>query len=416
MENKTATTTIDITNEMTELSSIDDLSKEELFSKTFIVEITEHAAKGLGITRITGKVTFIPYVTTGDIVEIKIKKNRSKYMKAEAIRIVKPSAERIEPKCDIFTKCGGCWFQHITYKKELEIKKNTVENSLKVIAHLEPEILDPIPSPNREKYRNHIQIKSSIKKELGFFMPERIMVAPLPEDGCQIIPDEMNEFVKNLNKDKNKIIAHRNYRIRQNNENEVYIHGNDAIKAPKYIYDKVRKYTYRIGMNNFFQVNRYQIENWLDVILNYVGKGHNTIIDLYCGIGLISLPLSEIADKVIGIEINKNSIKDAIYSMEANGVENVEFVSKSAKRGMEEITQADVIVLDPTRAGCTKETVNEILRINPHKIVYASCDAATFSRDCRLLVDGGYELKQVQPVDMFPYTHHIEIVGLLCKK
>jgi len=246
-------------------------------------------------------------------------------------------------------------------------------------------------------------------------MPEKIKVAPFPESGCLIIPEEMNETIKELNKTKNGIEPHRNYRIRQNYENNIYISGLEDNPAPEYIYDKVGKYIYRIGIHNFFQINRYQIENWLNVILNYVGEGHKTIIDLYCGVGLISLPLSERAEKVIGIEINKNSIKDATYSMLENKINNIEFIADDSGKALSKIDYADVIVLDPTRAGCDKKAINEILRIKPQKVIYVSCDTATFSRDCRLLVDGGYELKEVQPVDMFPYTYHIEVVGLLVK-
>jgi 23S rRNA (uracil1939-C5)-methyltransferase len=395
---------------------IDEISAEELKDKSFIVEISDYASKGLSVARIDGKVTFVPYVTPADIVEIRIKKIRSKYMMAEVVRIIHQAPQRIEPVCQIFTQCGGCWFQHVTYEEELKTKRKTVENSLKIIAHLQPDINEPIPSPSRKRYRNHIQIKSSIKRDLGFFKPEKIMVAPLPNNGCHIIPEEMNDFVLDLNENhKDKIIPHQNFRIRQNHNNEVFVNGIEGIDIPEFIYDKVGKYEYRIGFHNFFQVNRYQIENWLNTILNYIGDGHNTIVDLYCGVGLISLPLSERAEKVIGIEINRKAIHDANFSAEMNGVKNVEFLAKSADKGLAQVGEADVIVVDPPRAGCSRDVITDMVRLNPDKIVYVSCDPATFSRDCRLLADNGYELKQVQPIDMFPYTYHIEIVGLLEK-
>lgn len=398
---------------------IDELTDEELFNKKIIVEILKNINQGLGLAKISGKVTFIPYVVESDIVEIKITKNRSKYMEGKVINIIQAAKDRVKPKCKVFTKCGGCWYQHINYEKELELKKSFIVDILYIVGHLRPEVLDVIPSPKREGYRNHIQIKSSIKKELGFFKPKKIMVEPIPEEGCLLIPKEMNEFVKNLNKQK-YIIPHINYRIRQNYKNEVYISGLDKNDA-KYFYEKVGQYKYRIGIHNFFQVNRYQIENWLNVILKYVNydkkidKKYNTIIDLYCGVGLISFSLSEHAEKVIGIEINKNSIKDAKYSMELNNISNINFLTKKAYEALKDIKQADIIVIDPPRAGCKKEVINEILNIKPEKIIYVSCNPSTFSRDCRYLVDGGYELRQVQPIDMFPFTYHIEIIGLLVK-
>ena len=396
--------------------SIDDISNDELKEKTFIVEIMDYASKGLSVTRIDGKVTFIPYVTPGDIAEIRIKKIRSKYMMAEALRIVKEAPHRIEPVCKIFTQCGGCWFQHISYEMELETKRKSVENALRVIAHLTPRIHEPIPSPKRGRYRNHIQIKSSIKRDLGFFKPEKIMVAPLPDDGCHIIPEEMNDFILDLNENhKDQIIPHQNFRIRQNHKDEVYVNGIEGIEAPDYIYDKVGEYEYRIGYHNFFQVNRYQIKNWLNAILNYVGTGHSTIVDLYCGVGLISLPLAERAEKVAGIEVNRKSVQDAKNSAEANNVRNVDFIASTAHKGLTKVGEADVIVVDPPRSGCSRDVISDMVRINPGKIVYVSCDPATFSRDCRLLTDNGYELIEVQPVDMFPYTFHIEVVGLLVK-
>jgi 23S rRNA (uracil1939-C5)-methyltransferase len=398
------------------IESLDELSKEELLNRNFIVEVTDYASKGLSVTRIMGKVTFIPYVTPGDVVEIKIHKNRSRYMKAKPVKVIEPAEHRIEPKCPVFAECGGCWFQHVTYEKELETKLNSIKNTMKIIAKLQPKILDPIPSPRRERYRNHIQAKSSIKKDLGFFKAEKIIVIPFPKEGCLIIPEEMNEFVLKLNEEKDKITPHINFRIRQNYENNVYAFGFDSIEAPEYIFDKVGKYVYRIGMHNFFQINRYQIENWLKVILDYVGEGHNTIIDVYCGVGLISLPLSERAKEVIGIEINRKAIQDAIYSQGHNNIDNIKFISEDAVKGLKDILIADVIVIDPPRSGCQKGVIEEIVRINPKKIVYISCDPATFSRDCSRFAELGYELQEIQPVDMFPYTYHIEIISLLVKK
>lgn len=406
-----------INNEKIEgIESIDDLSREELLNRHFIVEVSDYASKGMSVTRITGKVTFIPYVTPGDIVEIKIHKNRSKYMKAKPVKIIKPAEHRIKPKCPVFGECGGCWFQHVTYEKELETKLNSIKNTMKIIAKLEPEILEPIPSPRRERYRNHIQAKSSIKKDLGFFKAEKIMVIPFPEEGCLIMPEEMNKFVLELNKNKDEITPHINFRIRQNYENNVYVFGVNSIKPPDYIYDKVGEYVYRIGMHNFFQVNRYQIENWLNVILDYVGQGHKTIIDVYCGVGLISLPLSERAEEVIGIEINRKSIQDAIYSKEHNNINNIKFLAQDAVKGLKDLLIADVVVIDPPRSGCQKGVIEEIVRINPEKIVYVSCDPATFARDSSRFDELGYKLEKIQPVDMFPYTHHIEIISLLIRK
>ncbi len=415
-ENDIKTTEIPSIKEQLEGKDIDDFTKEELKEKKFIVEITDHAAKGLSVTRISGKVTFIPYATVGDIVEIGIKKVKSKYMNGYITRIIKPSEHRIAQKCEVFTQCGGCWFQHLTYEKELEIKKNTLMKTLRVIAHLEPPVMDVIPSPTRDNYRNHIQIKSSMLRDLGFFMPEKIRVVPLPEGGCRIIPKEMNNYLNEINTNKKtQIPIHHTFRIRQDCDNNIHSSGFDDIDNPKYIYDKVGKYTYRIGFHNFFQVNRYQIENWLNVIKDFVGSGHNKILDIYCGVGLISLHLSDRAKKVIGIEINPKSIEDAIYSAKENNVNNVEFIASDSSKGLLEIDSADVVVLDPPRSGCDKKALSSIVRISPEKIVYVSCDPATFSRDCRILTDSGYELIKVQPVDMFPYTYHVEIVGLLVK-
>lgn len=405
----------DIKEQLGGHDSIDDLTTEEVLNRTFVVEIIDNATKGLGFTKITGKATFIPYVNKGDIVELKITKNRKKYMLAKPVNIIKPCSERIVPECKIYKLCGGCWYQHITYEHELKVKRESVINTLKTIGHLTPEVLEVIPSKNRKRYRNHIQVKSSIKRDLGFFMPEKVMVAPFPEEGCLLIPEEMNNFVREFNRDKNKIIPHNTYRIRQNYENEVFTNGIEGIDTPKYFYEKVGKYLYRVGFHNFFQVNRYQIENWLNAILDYVGKGYDRIVDIYCGVGLITFPLSERAEDVIGIESNRSAIKDAKYSMEMNNINNVKFIDKKAKIGMKEIESANVIVIDPPRSGCQREVIKDIIKINPQKIVSVSCDAATFSRDCRYFVDAGYELKQVQPVDMFPFTHHIEMIGLLVK-
>lgn len=406
----------DMSDQLGGVDSIDELSTEEIKSRTFIIEIERMASKGYAISRIAGKVLFVPYVIIGDVVEIQIVKNKSKYMTAKPIRILKAGDGRTEPECPIYQTCGGCWFQHADYDKELEIKIEAFKNTMSSIGKLEPQINEVIKSPSRTKYRNHIQIKSSIKKDLGFFMPEKIMVAPLPEQGCMLIPDEMNEFVLELNRCKEKIKPHINFRIRQNYKGEVFANGIIDHEAPEYFFEKVGNYTYRVGMHNFFQVNRYQIENWLNTILKYVGEGHKSIIDLYCGVGLITLPLSQCSEKVVGIEMNRKSIKDANYSKDLNNITNVEFIDKDALIGMREVGNADVVVVDPPRSGCKKEVLAEIIDREPKKIVYVSCDGATFSRDSRILVDSGYELKEVQPVDMFPFTYHLETIALFEKQ
>lgn len=366
-----------------------------------------------------GKTFFITHAAPGDLVEAEIVLEKRDVVYGSVTRIWEKSYKRVDPPCPVFGQCGGCQMQHISYSDELAYKQSAVVEQLEPLRRefaLGQDIVQPImASPRRFYYRNHIQIKSNRDKEIGFFERGRKAVVPLPEQGCMLLPEEMNSRLRSLSYED--IIPDNNMRVRQNNEGNVYIKKLATQPSPQYFHDMVHGIRFLIKMDNFFQTNRFQLENWISLILKLADlQGDETVLDLYCGGGLITLPLALRAQKAIGVELNPKSVQDARTSAQNSGIKNVEFVAGDAYEGSAGIDRVDVLVVDPPRAGLNPELVDWIngpaRRKRLRKMIYVSCNPSTFVRDARLLLQANARLQQVHPVDMFPMTYHVELVSL----
>ena len=449
--------------------------------KDDLIEVTieDLSEEGTGIGKFEGMTFFIKDAVIGDRVRAKIMKLKKTYGFARLMEVLTPSPDRVEPLCPVARQCGGCQIQAMSYEAQLAFKTRKVENNLKRIGKFEEIPMesiigmeDPFHYRNKAQFpfgknrdgkiitgfyagRTHSIIENTschLGKEVNEEILEKILawmnafhVEPYNEatgkglmrhslircgfrtgeimvclvingrkipgeealvDSLKIIPG-MTSISLNVNKEKTNVILGR----------EVI----DLWGRP-YIEDYIGEVKYQISPLSFFQVNPVQTERLYGKALEYAGlTGEETVWDLYCGIGTISLFLARKARKVYGVEIIPDAIEDARRNASLNGFTNTEFYVGKAEEVLpekyeKEGVHADVIVVDPPRKGCDETLLSTMVKMQPERIVYVSCDSATLARDLRYLCDNGYELKRVCPADMFPQTVHVETVVLLSQQ
>ncbi len=380
--------------------------------------------KGRGITKLDNKVTFIPNLLTNEKANIKIIKNKKKYAEGEVINIIKESKDRVIPKCP-YQNCG-CQLKHLDYQKQLEYKQNKVKDILKKFGNLTPKINKIVYDNNINHYRNKITLK--VNNKVGYHRQNTNEFIPIKR--CELVSEKVNKLINLLNKeDLSKV---KEITIKEFDQTMIIIDGtmdianikdkvdvvymnNKLIKGSLFVQTTLKNLKLNVSKESFYQVNKTMTEKLYDIAINYLGQDKNkTVLDLYCGTGTISLIISKYFKKVIGIEINKEAIKCANENKKQNDITNIEFICGDASKEIKKL-KADMIIVDPPRSGLTKEGINDILKINPPKIVYISCDPITLARDLKILNEK-YNIKEVTPVEMFPNTYHVENVTLLEKK
>ena len=449
--------------------------------KDDLIEVTieDLSEEGTGIGKFEGMTFFIKDAVIGDRVRAKIMKMKKNYGFARLMEVLTPSPDRVEPLCPVARQCGGCQIQAMSYEAQLAFKTRKVESNLKRIGKFEEIPMesiigmeDPFHYRNKGQFpfgknrdgkiitgfyagRTHSIIENTschLGKEVNEEILEKILawmnafhVEPYNEatgkglmrhslircgfrtgeimvclvingrkipgeealvDSLKIIPG-MTSISLNVNKEKTNVIL-----------------GREVINlwGRPYIEDYIGEVKYQISPLSFFQVNPVQTERLYGKALEYAGlTGEETVWDLYCGIGTISLFLARKARKVYGVEIIPDAIEDARRNASLNGFTNTEFYVGKAEEVLpekyeKEGVHADVIVVDPPRKGCDETLLSTMVKMQPERIVYVSCDSATLARDLRYLCDNGYELKRVCPADMFPQTVHVETVVLLSHK
>ena len=454
-----------------------------------VVTISDMGVDGEGIGKVDGYTLFVKDAVIGDVVNVKVMKAKKQYGYARLMGIVEPSPHRVKPVCPVARQCGGCQIQSLAYEKQLEFKSNKVRGNLIRIGGFEEDQIDRIMEPiagmkepyhyrNKAQYpigkdkegnltagfyagRTH-QIISNLDCALGMpvnrqilekvlsYMEENHISAYDETTGkglvrhvlirCGFTTDEiMVCIVINGNKlPRGEKLAESlaeipgmksiTYNINQENTNVIMGKEVRLLWGQEYITDYIGNVKYQISPLSFFQVNPVQTNVLYGQALEYAGlTGNETVWDVYCGIGTISLFLAQKAGKVYGVEIVPQAIEDAKKNAQINGIQNAEFfVGKAedvlpdyyaqyAKEHPGETAHADVIVVDPPRKGCEESVLETMVNMGPERIVYVSCDSATLARDLKYLCGKGYELEKVRAVDMFPMTVHVESVVLLTK-
>ena len=373
---------------------------------------------GRGICFYNEKIVFVPSMLPREEGEVKIIQEKKKYMVGKLLDLKVKSNNRENNKCK-YTSCG-CHLIHMNYDKTLEFKKEKVKNILKKFGNIQVPNLEIISS-NIYGYRNKVTLKVSNGK-LGYYKNESHDIIEI--DKCPIASPKINEIISILKKEElsnvKQIIIKDMDGVMISVEgildisnlkekaNSIYI-NDELVYGNKMIKNRVGDFTYLVSKDAFFQVNDNITVKLYEKVKKLAGKNHN-LLDLFCGCGTIGIFLSDNFDRVIGIDINKSSIKCAKENAKINKKQNTEFLCGDANTLSKGIN-ADVVVVDPARSGLSMDGINNIMNILPEKIIYVSCNPVTLARDIKLL--DKYELCDITLFDMFPFTYHVECVCLL---
>lgn len=441
------------------------------------VTFSDLTQDGSGVAKVDGYTLFVPGGLPGEQAMVQVLKTKKGYGYGRIIELTQAGEERTTPPCPIYDQCGGCAIQHIGAKGQLDYKREIVKNALERIGGLSGVQVDETLGMNDPwHYRNKIQVPVAQQDghfAFGFYKKRSHDIVNM--DHCIItepIIDEVVQTARRIAEEKGitpydeaknrGVLRHVMARsgkktgevmvvfITRTEElpfrkvlikalTEVYPQiksivqnvnpkRTNAIMGEKtktlwgrdVIYDQIGDVTFAISARSFFQVNPIQTEVLYGKALEYAGlTGEETVIDAYCGIGTISLFLAKKAKKVYGVEIVPEAIDDARQNAELNKITNAHFEAGKAEevipKWQEQGIQPDVIVVDPPRKGCDAALIDTMLAMRPKRIVYVSCNPATLARDLKLLVAGGFDIKRVQPVDMFPQTMHVECVVLMSR-
>lgn len=456
------------------------------------VAVEDYAAEGKSVSHIDGKVIFIENAVPGDVVDLRVVKNKKDWAEGIVINMHQLAPERVEPFCSHFGICGGCKWQNLPYEEQLNYKAKQVKDQFRRIGQiLQPDPLPIIESKEQRYYRNKMEYTFSNKKYLTFeeiknesvssfqnvagFHATGIFDKVVDIDTCYLQQEPTNNIRKvvkefAIQKDypfydiKNHTGWLRTMQVRLCTTGELMVNIVFAYEKPSwqkemldhileqrlgittllytintkwndsiydlqpisyygkgYVFEKLENFHFKIGPKSFFQTNTKQAENLYRITRDFAElKCEDVVYDLYCGTGSIGIFLSRLAKKVIGVELIEAAIDDAKENAQINKVDNVFFYTGDVSNictdaFFEQNGKPNVIVVDPPRAGLSDKLIQQIIRLNASIVVYVSCNCATQARDLKMLNEH-YSVEKIQPVDMFPQTHHIENVVQLKRR
>ena len=447
-------------------------------NEEYIITIEDMGSEGEGVGKVDGFTLFVKDALPGDVVRVKVIKEGKTYGYGRMMEVITPSEYRVAAVCPVARQCGGCQIQEMSYEAQLAFKEKKVQNNLERIGKLslsDYEICTIIGMEEPWHYRNKAQFPVGTDKEgniiTGFYAGRTHSIIPCDDcvigDGInkrilEIIKDHMKEYgiqpyneenhtglvrhvlirkgfttgqimvcivingmefkcSKELVEKLTKIEGMTSVSLNINREKSNVIMGKTVIDlyGEGYITDYIGEVQFRISPLSFYQVNPIQTKELYGKALEFAGlTGNETVWDMYCGVGTISLFLAKSARKVYGVEIVPQAIEDARKNAKLNGIENAEFFVGKAEEVVPKMYKeyglgADVVVVDPPRKGCDEKLLETMISMSPKRIVYVSCDSATLARDVKYLGEHGYRVEKVQPVDMFAHSFHVETVVLL---
>lgn len=382
-----------------------------------------------------GRAVFIPYALPEELLRIRLVEEKERYARGEISKILKPSPNRIEPRCPHFKECGGCHYQHIPYPEQLQIKEAILADQLRRVGKIDTPPVQPIqPSPSPWNYRNHIQFHITDEGCPGFLKHRSSEVVPIQE--CHLPEESLNQIWPSFNLEYIPGLDRISLRSGEEGTDTLILLESQGQKSFEFIVDMpvsavlqgpggtiilsgddftiipVLGFPFVVSAGSFFQTNTRITENLVAYLLEFLPLEDTICLDVYCGVGLFSAFLAPRVKKVIGIESSPSACEDFLYNL--SEFENVELFDLPAEEvipGLE--LSPDIILLDPPRAGLSKTVLDSVADLESDLIVYISCDPATLARDMQRFSKKGYSLKESTPFDMFPQTYHIESVNLL---
>ena len=447
-------------------------------NKEYIVDIIDNGFEGEGIAKIDDFTIFIPNAIKGEKIKVLIVKVLSSYAYGKIIEIIEKSPNRVEIDCPTYKRCGGCDLRHVDYEETLNMKQNTVQNLVNKNLKTEIEVKPTWGMGNPYHYRNKLQFPVGVDKEgkpvIGVFANRTHEIIPIEncliqnEKSVQIakyVLDCIKKYNISVYNEKNQtglvrhiVVKSSRYfneymviivingdflpfekefatdlsyacreicsifvNINKKNTNVILGNKNKLIYGKEYLEDFLGNFVFKISPLSFYQVNAVQAEAMYNYAVEEAEITKNDIVfDLYCGIGTISLFMAKHAKKVYGVEIVEQAIQMAKENAKSNEIENTEFIAGDTEFILTDLIQnkkiiPDIIMVDPPRKGLDNTTINNILEIKPRKVVYISCNPASLVRDLAKM-ERVYEIKSIQPFDMFPLTHHVECVAVLSLK
>ena len=445
-------------------------------NKVYEATICDYTAEGMGVAKIEGCAVFVPNGIAGETCLIRIEKAAKTWAAGKIVEILEKSPHRVNRKCPVAKLCGGCDFWHMDYEEETRLKADRVRQALNRIGGEDLEEISILSAPAVEEYRNKAQYPVSSKKGrvfAGFFKAGTHQV--VENDRCRILPEEsdrvkkividyVNHFrISAYDEETGKGLLRHIYVRRGAVSGQVLVclvlngrklphpeflieklkavagfhtlvlsvntkRGNTVLGdefitlyGPGYIEDTLCGLTFRLSPRSFYQVNHHQAQRLYEAA---IAQGEitkeDTVLDLYCGVGTISLAMAKAAKKVIGVEIVPQAVEDAKENAKRNAIENAEFFCADAGKAALELEQQgihpDVVVVDPPRKGLNADAIEAMSKMSPRRIVYVSCDPATLARDVKLLKEKGYAVKSAQAADLFPRCAHVESIVCLIRK
>lgn len=361
------------------------------------LEITDLAFGGEGVARVGEFVVFIPFTAPGDVVEAKLTEVKKSFGRAELVKIITGSSERVTPKCTYFGECGGCQYQHLDYAAQLRWKHRQISELFRRVGGFDPSVVQGvIPCPNPYHYRNRILVRSQWNKpaqklNLGFMRTDCGLVCDI--ESCAIAEPSLNEAITQW---------------RRNPPPKGGIKTVLRMEAPGW----------EVPEHSFFQNNFLLLPELVRVVKERLrNHGAQHLVDAYCGVGFFSIEVADAVESFVGVELDAPAIRAARRNQEARGIRNGSYVAGDTDQVLPSLlakwnpTQTAVL-LDPPRVGCRPPSLEVLRRTGPGQILYVSCHPATLARDLKILcADGRYRLETVIPLDMFPQTQHVECVA-----
>ena len=438
--------------------------------------VTDYTAEGQGVARIEGCAVFLPNAIAGETYRVRIEKVGKTWAAGKIVEILEKSPHRVNRECPVAKLCGGCDFWHMDYEEETRLKADRVRQSLNRIGGENLEEVPILAAPTCYGYRNKAQYPVSSQKSrvfAGFFKAgthqvvenEKCLILPPETDRVKkIVVDYVNHYrISAYDETTGKGLLRHIYVRRGAMSEQVLVclvvngrklpHIEDLIKklqavpgftslvlsvntkagntvlgeefitlyGPGYIEDTLCGLKFRLSARSFYQVNHHQAQRLYDAAIAQAEiTQEDLVLDLYCGVGTITLAMARAAGKVIGVEVVEQAVLDAKENAKRNGIENAEFFCGDAGKAALELEnqgiRPDVIVVDPPRKGLNADTIEALHRMSPRRIVYVSCDPATLARDVALLKERGYCLKNAQAADLFPRCSHVESIVCLTKE
>ncbi len=437
--------------------------------------ITDYTTEGQGVAHIEGCAVFVPNAIAGERVLLRIEKARKTWAAGKILRILEVSPHRINRACPVAKKCGGCDFWHMDYEEECRLKAQRVTDCLNRIGGEHLERLPILAAPTCEGYRNKAQYPVAYEKGeayAGFFQAGTHQV--IPNDRCLILPEETDQVkaivMRYVNKHHVPVYDELTHRgllrhiyVRRGAVSKqvlvcLVVNGEglpkisaliDSLKAvpgfttlvlgvntkkgnavlgdkfvtlygPGYIEDTLCGLSFRLSPRSFYQVNHHQAQRLYQAAIGLAGiTKEDLVLDLYCGVGTITLAMASAAGKVMGVEVVPQAIEDAKDNARRNGIENAEFFCADAGQAALDLEQKgihpDIITVDPPRKGLNQDAIEAIAKMSPKRLVYVSCDPATLARDVALLKEKGFALQKAMCADLFPRCSHVESIVLLTR-